>query len=231
MKIGKIIGGWLPLTFAVVVLMTRPAAATSVFINEIHYDNAGTDSGEFVEIAGPAGSLVGWSLVLYNGGSGLSYKTVDLSGDQIGYFQEIDSLFYGTFAKDISGIQNGAPDGLALIDADSKVVQFLSYEGSFTATNGLAAGLISTDIGVAEDGVAAGYSLQLTGTGLAYEDFTWSGPLPGTPSAFNTGQIFAGPAPAPVGAAPTPLPGTMLLLGSGLAGLAAARKKPPKAAG
>ena len=29
----------------------------SVFINEIHYDNAGADQDEFVEIAGPAGLI------------------------------------------------------------------------------------------------------------------------------------------------------------------------------
>lgn len=43
-----------------------PAAAqTPIFINEIHYDNDGGDTGEAIEIAGPAGSdLTGWSLVL-----------------------------------------------------------------------------------------------------------------------------------------------------------------------
>ncbi len=47
-------------------------ADTSVFINEIHYDNTGTDTGEFVEIAGPAGTdLSGWRLVFYNGASSL----------------------------------------------------------------------------------------------------------------------------------------------------------------
>ena len=40
--------------------------ASNVFINEIHYDNAGTDSGEFVEIAGLAGTdVTGWTVVLY----------------------------------------------------------------------------------------------------------------------------------------------------------------------
>ena len=35
---------------------------TPVFINEFHYDNDGADAGEFVEVAGPAGtSLNGWS--------------------------------------------------------------------------------------------------------------------------------------------------------------------------
>ena len=33
------------------------AQATSVFINEIHYDNAGGDVGEFIEIAAPQGTL------------------------------------------------------------------------------------------------------------------------------------------------------------------------------
>ena len=36
---------------------------TAVFINELHYDDAGNDSGEGVEIAGPAGtSLTGYTI-------------------------------------------------------------------------------------------------------------------------------------------------------------------------
>ncbi len=55
--------------------------APTVFINEIHYDNTGTDAGEFVEIAGPAGTdLSGYSIVLYNGANGLRYDTDALSG-------------------------------------------------------------------------------------------------------------------------------------------------------
>jgi len=58
-----------------------PVSATMTFINEIHYDNAGTDTGEAVEIAGPAGTdLSGWSVVLYNGANGLSYSTIPLTG-------------------------------------------------------------------------------------------------------------------------------------------------------
>jgi hypothetical protein len=44
--------------------------STSVFINEFHYDNVGTDSKEAIEIAGiPGTDLTGWKIVLYNGGS------------------------------------------------------------------------------------------------------------------------------------------------------------------
>ena len=68
--------------FLIVVAAAIPAAAqTPVFINEIHYDNCGTDTGEAIEIAGPAGTdLTGWSLVLYNGNGGAVYHT-ELSGN------------------------------------------------------------------------------------------------------------------------------------------------------
>jgi hypothetical protein len=56
-------------------LARTPTPTTSVvFINEIHYDNAGTDVGEGVEIAGTAGTdLTGWSIIPYNGNGGVSY--------------------------------------------------------------------------------------------------------------------------------------------------------------
>lgn len=68
------------------VTVARAAALVSlgdiVFINEIHYDNIGSDVGEFVEVAGPAGtSLTGWSIVLYNGAIPVvSYRTDFLTG-------------------------------------------------------------------------------------------------------------------------------------------------------
>ncbi|MCB0302077.1 MAG: endonuclease I, partial [Calditrichaeota bacterium] len=83
-----------------------------MFINEIHYDNDGTDIGEGVEIAGPAGTdLSGWQIVLYNGATGASYGTINLSG----VIADQDNGF-GTLAFFRAGIQNGDPDGLALVD-------------------------------------------------------------------------------------------------------------------
>ena len=163
------------------------APGTSVFINEIHYDNTGADSGEAVEVAGPAGTdLTGWSVVLYNGSNGTVYDTIALSGT----IPDQDSG-YGTLSFPRAGIQNGSPDGLALVDASSNVVQFLSYEGSFTAVGDAADGMTSTDIGVSENGSGpVGESLQLTGTGTTYEDFTWAASQPNTLGTVNTGQIF-----------------------------------------
>ncbi len=164
--------------------------ATSVFINEIHYDNIGTDAGEGVEIAGPAGTdLTGWNLVFYNGANGRVYNTVDLSSAIL--IDQDDG--FGTFGIGFTtnGIQNGSPDGIALVDNDGVVVQFLSYEGSFQAIEGPAAGLTSTDIGVSETGsTPVGFSLQLTGTGLMAEDFTWQVPAASNFGTVNAGQDF-----------------------------------------
>ncbi|MEJ2599231.1 MAG: hypothetical protein P8Z00_12920, partial [Anaerolineales bacterium] len=96
-----------------------------------------------------------------------------------------------------AGIQNGSPDGLALVDGSSAVIQFLCYEGTFTAASGPAAGMTCTDIGVSEDSsTAVGDSLQLTGTGSNYDQFTWSGPSADSFGAVNSGQTFGAP-PAP----------------------------------
>ncbi|WP_334030401.1 ExeM/NucH family extracellular endonuclease [Alteromonas sp. P256] len=174
---------------AMSVALASAAQATTVFINEIHYDNTGGDTGEFVEIAAPAGTdLTGWSIVFYNGSNGTTYGTQALSGaigDQ--------AAGYGFATVNRSGIQNGSPDGLALVDATGNVVQFLSYEGQLTATNGIASGLTSMDIGVSEPGsTAIGDSLQLSGSGTAYADFVWQAPATATPGAANNNQAFGG---------------------------------------
>lgn len=160
----------------------------SVWINEIHYDNSSTDVNEGVEIAGPSGTnLSGYSLVAYNGSGGSSYATVNLSGTLSN-----QSNGYGTAWFSVS-LQNGAPDGIALVDSSSNVIQFLSYEGSFTATNGAASGMTSTDIGKSEtSSTPVGYALQLTGTGSAYADFTWDNASAHSRGAVNSGQSFTG---------------------------------------
>jgi predicted extracellular nuclease len=164
---------------------------SDVLINEFHYDNDGADTGEFIEIAGPAGTdLTGWSIVLYNGSNGSNYNTTNLSStipDQSNGFGTV-VVNYPT-----NGIQNGAPDGIALVDDSNNVVQFLSYEGSFTAVGGPADGMTSTDIGVIESSsTPVGFSLQLTGTGTMSEDFSWNSPADDTPGAVNDGQSFSG---------------------------------------
>lgn len=164
-------------------------ASAQVFINEIHYDNDGGDTGESIEIAGPAGmDVTGWSIVLYNGNGGTTYNTTPLSGAFVNQQGGFGTMIL-TYPS--NGIQNGSPDGLALVDELGAVVQFLSYEGVITATNGPAVGMTSIDITVSEPGdTPIGQSLQLIGTGTVYTDFTWVGPQASTFCAVNGGQQF-----------------------------------------
>ena len=167
----------------------------TAFINEIHYDNAGTDAGEAIEIAAPAGTnLAGWSLVLYSVSSGATQGTAYNTRALSGVVAEQDDG-YGTisFSYPVNGIQNGEQDGVALVNPTGQVVQFLSYEGSFTALNGPAAGLTSTDIGVSEGGSSPlGFSLQLVGAGASAADFSWASARDDNFGSVNTDQDFIG---------------------------------------
>ena len=130
----------------------------AVRFSEIHYDNVQTDVGEALEVEGPAGTdLSGWTVVLYNGSTGQSYDTRALAG-------VLTSSCAGRgvtvlrFEQD--GLQNGSPDGMALVDAGGVVVEFLSYEGTFTAANGPAQGRASVDIGVSQSAAPHFQTLQ-----------------------------------------------------------------------
>jgi 5'-nucleotidase len=74
MRAGRrsLVGGVGALALAAGFLGAAPPAwaaePTTPFISEIHYDNAGTDTGEFVEVQVPAHtSTIGWRIELYNG--------------------------------------------------------------------------------------------------------------------------------------------------------------------
>jgi len=145
-------------------LGTVATAQNAVRISEFHYDNAGADVGEAVEISGPSGlDLTGWQVVLYNGNGGASYDTRTLAGPVPA---SCDTRGVVVLDYPANGIQNGSPDGIALVDASGALVEFLSYEGVFAATNGAANGVTSVDIGVFENGNGpAGESLARNAAG------------------------------------------------------------------
>jgi DNA/RNA endonuclease G (NUC1) len=126
-------------------------------ISEIHYDNFGEDEGEAIEIEGPAGTdLTGWKIVLYNGNGGASYGVTRTLAGVIPATCGVRGVVYVTFLP--NGIQNGSPDGIALIDPAGKTVEFLSYEGAFTANE-----VQSVDIGASESSsTLVGSSLRRT---------------------------------------------------------------------
>ncbi|MTB52224.1 hypothetical protein E1J53_0014705, partial [Lewinella sp. W8] len=171
-------------------VLTATGQVTSItpfiFINEIHYDNAGTDAGEFVEVAGTAGfDLSNCELVLYNGSNGTIYGTEALSGT---IDDEGDGFGAVSFA--IAGLQNGGPDGVALV-CDGELVEFVSYEGTFAGTEGIANGVTSSfDFGTESSSNPVGFSLQRIGTGCAPGDFGGNEPSPESPGMINDGQEF-----------------------------------------
>jgi predicted extracellular nuclease len=167
------------------------AAPTAPFISEIHYDNTGDDAGEFVEVEFPSGTgSAGWKVVLYNGNGGVTYGVAaqqalpSVTGPGVAVID---------YPKD--GLQNGSPDGLALVRPDGTVAEFLSYEGQFAATNGPAAGMPSVNIGVSEAGTEPlGQSLARR-YDAATDTLVWSGPAAATRGALNTGGTTPPPPP------------------------------------
>lgn len=171
------------------------AAAQGVRFSEIHYDNFGQDGGEAIEISGPAGTdVTGWRIVLYNGADGLAYDNDVLSG-VIPATCAPRGVVVRTYPA--NGIQNGSPDGMALVDAAGTVVEFLSYEGVMVALNGPAAGLTSTDIGVLEDGTRNATSLARNPDGtwrlLARATFGTCNDRPDPPPAAEVASVTVAP--------------------------------------
>ena len=115
--------------------------AASLWISELHYDNAGEDQGEGVEVSGPPGAaLDGWTIELVNGNGGAVYATLPLSG-------RVPSTG-AVWTPAV--VQNGSPDGVALVGPDGVAREFLSYEGTISGTEGAVRGLTSADIGAAQ---------------------------------------------------------------------------------
>lgn len=191
-----------------------PYTPPNIRFSELHYDNVGTDAAEGIEIEGPVGtSLAGWSIQLYDGSSTGSfphkvYSTTAISGTLTA---PIACGTRGALSIPIPGIQNGGtagaqPDGLALVDNNGVLVEFLSYEGSFVAADGAANGVTSRDIIAMEDNPvpAEGLSLHRSADGT-----TWSAPSPADMGYVNA---CGGPPPSSItfsGRSPTadpPLP-------------------------
>ena len=180
---------FLALVFALFPLAAQ-AQAPNAWINEFHYDDTGGGS-DFVEIAVEnAGSVdLGKLDVEKYRDDGTRYSPI---GDVDADFVEEKTVGSFTIYTWTTTLQNGPSDGLALCFDDAPL-QVISYEGTFTATEACANGETSTNIGVSEGGNNPNTtSLQLKGSGTAYSDFAWTGPLPNTKGDVNTGQTLSG---------------------------------------
>ena len=110
-----------------VLAVPASAASTTLVINEVDYDQVGTDGDGFVEIKNTgttAATLTGIALVLVDGADGEEYRRVALTG----------TLAAGGYTVVDVDPQNGAPDGLAIVDtASGGLIDALSYEGAITS--------------------------------------------------------------------------------------------------
>ena len=115
-----------------------PGGRPHLVINEVDYDQVGADTGDFVEIANKgtvAVSLDGVAVVLVNGGDSTEYARKTLTG----------TLPAGGYLRVDVDVQNGAPDGVALVDTanGTTLLDALSYEGAIHAA---AVGTSSVDL-------------------------------------------------------------------------------------
>jgi predicted extracellular nuclease len=122
-------------------------------INEIDYDQPGSDTAEFIEIKNrgtEAGDLSSVTLFLINGNGDSTYGSFALPAVVLApgeYFVICkDAATVAICDLDVlSSIQNGAPDAVAL-SVDGVVVDAVSYEGDTGApyTEGSGAGLVDS---------------------------------------------------------------------------------------
>jgi hypothetical protein len=132
----------------VLVLSGGGTGTPTLVINEVDYDNVSTDSSEYLELLNPSAnttSLAGLAVVLVNGATNTEYATIDLSplvSLGPGKYLVIAgaSVTVPTSAVKLDPvwtqdeIQNGGPDGIAVVDTVKQaVIDAVSYEGSITA--------------------------------------------------------------------------------------------------
>ena len=133
---------------------------------------------EVVEIAVAATDTNTYRIQIYDGAAGNLVNTIS-SPSSTNTVADIKYVVFNT-----PGLQNGL-EGIALVDQNNIVVEFLSYTGSFTATDGLAMGITSVDILVKETSTTPiDHSLQRV-IGAAM----WTGPLLRSPGSPNINTI------------------------------------------
>ena len=167
-KVLLVIGFLLPL------VVCRGSMA-DFWVNELNYQSS--PNIEIVRSPSSAGANLSTVILsLYDGSTGTVYASHALSTFTVGATVNNYTLYSLTgFTIQTGGPSGGPdiPDGWAISVAGT-VAEFKSYEGTFTAVSGVAAGLTSTDIGVRqEQGYPAQSSSQLTGTGTASASFNW----------------------------------------------------------
>jgi Lamin Tail Domain len=137
-----------PKTIKNYVIVLGGGGNTGLVINEIDYDNVGTDTTEYLELFNASGAsiaLAGRQVILINGATNAPYQTIDLSplgslgaGKYLVIAPDTVTVPAGVLQLDPlwsqDQLQNGAPDGVVLVDSVTKtVLDAIAYEGAITA--------------------------------------------------------------------------------------------------
>ncbi len=193
---------------------------TAIIINEIDYDQPGSDTAEFIELfnAGTSAvSLNNYSIDLINQNAATIYRSIDLSGFNIianGYFVicgdagQVANCNY-SFTTTSGWFQNGKKDAVALYE-NTTLLDSLSYEGLVTPfTEG--------DALIAKDNNSDIVSLARISNGFDSNnnnlDFQLGCITPGSANIAGTGNCSI------TNISAVPIPAAAWLFGSGLIGL------------
>lgn len=178
----------------IMLLVLAVSAYGQLFINEIDYDQPGTDAAEYIELAGPAGSYTNVVVDLINGNDGASYKTISLGTisltDESGGYgfyvigvAAVTNVDY-VITPNENAIQNGAPDGVQL-KVDGTIVDGVAYEG---ALNDLSGNPMEDVSSFAADMYEGQADTSISRIGLDASPWVVT---THTPGSINTGQILA----------------------------------------
>lgn len=195
-------------------------ARGAVVINEIDYDQPGTDTGEYIELfnnGASAVSLSGYTLRLVNGANNTTYQTITIPATATlpagGYYVICgDATVVPNCQLDVTPnsdlIQNGSPDALSLL-LNGVVLDSLSYEGDVPG-NTEGSGVPTAS---AENNNAPNLSLSRCANGVDTDnnanDFKAVTPTPGAANACGTSS-------GSVGACGDPATKISAIQGSGL---------------
>ena len=200
------------------------SAHAAVLINEIDYDQPGSDTAEFIELFNSAVntvSLDGYTLDLINGSSGSAYSTFDLSGLSIaanGYLVLCDNTSaVANCDRDIAAsgwIQNGGADGDAIaLSFASALIDTVTYENTGSYLGYYAEG----NSFAGDDSNSITMSIARLPNGMDSDfnagDFGSACITPGSANIGGTGDCSLSVV------SPVPVPAAAWLFGSGLVGL------------
>lgn len=197
-------------TPATVATVPPVLAGTNPWINEFHYDNLAVDVNEFIEVAVPDAlaneeDLQSYQIILYNGFYGRVYLddayhplttfTKGSSSNGVTFYSKLFAPANCTNESTWCGLQNGK-DGFALANfvtpTSGRVLEFLSYEGTFRAKDGPANNMTTTDVGVQQfSKTPKGWSLAKEGIGCDRREFFWQISSMATQGNVNTDQTIS----------------------------------------